>query len=81
MKKITLLLSLLITVLGFAQVNWMTLEQAVNAQKTTPKKIMIDFYADWCAPCKIMEKNTYNHPVISEILNRDYYPVKMSYNQ
>lgn len=56
----------------------MTLEDAVLAQKTNPKKIIIDFYADWCAPCKIMEKNTYNHPEISKILNDLYYPVKFN---
>ncbi len=76
MKKITLLFSLLITLSAIAQVKWMTLDQAFEAQKITPKKIIIDFYTDWCAPCKIMEKNTFNHPVISTYLNENYYPVK-----
>lgn len=33
---------------AFGQIKWMTLEQAIEAQKTEPKKILIDFYADWC---------------------------------
>lgn len=78
MKKTVLLLSILITVFAYSQVKWMTLEEAVNAQKTVPKKILINFYTDWCAPCKIMEKNTYNQPVIANYLNENYYPVKFN---
>lgn len=76
MKKILLLTLFLIQVSGFAQIPWMTMTQALAAQKKEPKKIIIDFYADWCAPCKEMDKFTFNHPEIAKIINEKFYAVK-----
>ena len=76
MKKLVLLTLFLIQGFGFAQVRWMTMTQALAAQKKEPKKIIIDFYADWCAPCKEMDKFTFNHAEIAKIINEKFYAVK-----
>jgi thioredoxin-related protein len=86
MKKILVFTILCALVIGVAQaqlkppvkVKWYTLDQAVELQKKEPRKIMIDVYTDWCGWCKKMDAETFDHPVIAEYLNTNYYPVKFN---
>ena len=61
-----------------AQVNWMTFNEALAAQKSNPKKIVIDVYTTWCGQCKLLDKNTFGNPEVSAFINANYYPVKFN---
>lgn len=58
-------------------VHWMTYNEALAKAQKEPKLILVDLYADWCVPCRIMDKNVYGDPTISAILNTKFYAVKL----
>ena len=37
------------------QIEWMSLAEAIEAQKIAPKKIFMDVYTDWCGPFSIAD--------------------------
>lgn len=77
LKLILLAAFLLLIPAAYAQpVKWYTIQQALELNKTAPKKIMIDVYTDWCGWCKRMDATTFSHPVIAQLLNDNFYPVK-----
>lgn len=57
-------------------VKWMSLQEALEKQKTHPKKIFMDVYTDWCGWCKHMMKTTFSNPSIAGYINQNYYPVR-----
>ncbi|WP_075341067.1 thioredoxin family protein [Tenacibaculum agarivorans] len=59
------------------EVNWMSFEEALKLNKTTPKPILVDLYTDWCGWCKRMDATTYKNEVIVKFINDNYYAVKM----
>ena len=37
---------------------------------------MIDFYADWSKPCKLMDQKTYGNQIIANYINEHFYAVR-----
>jgi thioredoxin-related protein len=77
--KLFFIFFLLFYSFGFSQeINWMSLKDVAEAQKTNPKNVLIDVYTNWCGPCKLMDKNTFSNPDIIRIINKNYYAVKFN---
>jgi len=53
------------------------LEAAKQKAKAERKLIFLDFYADWCKPCKVIEKETFTDPNFYTYINQNYIPVKI----
>lgn len=60
------------------EINWVTLEEAVELQKKKPKKIMMDMYTSWCGPCKMLDRNTFKNKDLAAYVNKHYYAVKFN---
>lgn len=59
------------------EINWLTIEEAEEANKKEPKKILIDVYTDWCGWCKKMDASTFKDKDLVEYLNQKFYCVKL----
>ncbi|GAA4282449.1 thioredoxin family protein [Gaetbulibacter aestuarii] len=81
MRKILftlLFFAFLSTTVSAQEINWVSLEQALELQKKEPKKIMMDAYTNWCGPCKMLDKNTFHNPDVVAYVNKNYYAVKFN---
>ncbi|MFN0215030.1 MAG: thioredoxin family protein [Saprospiraceae bacterium] len=62
-------------------VNWITLEQALEKNKTEKRKIFLDMYTDRCGWCKHMDSTTFVNAAVAKYLNEHFYPVKFNAEQ
>jgi len=60
------------------KINWVTIEEAIELQKTSPKKIIMDVYTNWCGPCKMLDKNTFGNEDVANYINEHFYAVKFN---
>jgi thioredoxin-related protein len=58
-------------------VRWVSFNQLDDSLAVHPKKVLIDFYTDWCTYCRKMDKVVFTQPAVVERLNTSYYSVRM----
>lgn len=63
------------------KINWLSWEEAVELNKTNPKKLFVDVYTDWCGWCKRMDKSTFSDPEIVKYMNENFHAVKFNAEQ
>lgn len=63
-----------------AEVKWVSLDEAQELANEHSKPIFIDFTADWCGWCKVMDKNTFSDDDVAGYLNDNFYAVRLDYD-
>ncbi|MFJ1491463.1 thioredoxin family protein [Capnocytophaga canis] len=80
-KRIFAIVALMVgtlTTISAQEINWMSFDEALVAQKKNPKKIFVDVYTNWCGPCKYLDKTTFKNKDLVEYMNKNFYAVKFN---
>lgn len=56
----------------------MSIEEAIKASESSPRKILMDVYTDWCGWCKVMDRETFSDSSVAAYISKNYYAVKLN---
>ncbi len=58
-------------------VRWENFSDALLSAKADGKMLFVDIVADWCLPCREMDRTTYRDRTVASILNSRFHPVRL----
>ncbi len=60
------------------EIKWYSLKEAIEMNRTEPRKLMVDVYTDWCGWCKRMDATTFSDAEVATYVNAHFYAVKFN---
>lgn len=57
---------------------WYDFQEGLKIAEQEDKHIVIDFYADWCKWCKVMDEKTFSVPKVEKYLFENFVPIRIN---
>ncbi len=58
-------------------IRWLDYDKGISRGKSEDKKVFLNFYADWCRYCTMMDQKTFQDKEVIAYLNQNFIPVRV----